>query len=111
MTSCLASSNNIGSSKNLLIETSSVRPLRLLVLIMNSLAKAVAGCASNGLIVIVLSRGSPGTICQWWNTDIQNDWPWVCVRKSVSNPNESMAGMKALIVYRGDPGTGASWVT
>lgn len=49
--------------------------------------------------------------CQWWNTDKQKAWPWVWVLKSVSNPKESMAGMKALIVYKGEPGTGASWVT
>ena len=35
----------------------------------------------------------------------------MCVLRSVSNPNESMAGMKALTVYSGEPGTGASWVT
>lgn len=80
-------------------------------LIMNSLAKCVAGCGSNGLIIILLSSGSPGTICQWWNTDRQKACPKVCVLRSVSKPKESMAGMKALIVYNGDPGTGASWVT
>lgn len=36
--------------------------------------------------------------CQWWNTDRAKAWPCVCVRRSVSKPNESMAGMKALIV-------------
>merc|ERR1712012_1494071 len=39
-------------------------------------------------MVMVLSRGSPGTICQWWNTERQNAWPWVWVRKSVSKPKE-----------------------
>ena len=34
----------------------------LRVLIMNSLAKAVAGCGSSGRITILLSSGSPGTI-------------------------------------------------
>merc|ERR1719221_53814 len=57
-------------------------------------------------MVMVLSRGSPGTICQWWNTERQNAWPWVWVRKSVSKPKESMAGTKALMVYNGEPGTG-----
>ena len=33
------------------------------------------------------------------------------VLRSVSNPNESMAGMNAFTVYKGEPGTGASWVT
>lgn len=36
--------------------------------------------------------------CQWWNTDRAKACPWVCVRRSVSKPNESMAGMKALMV-------------
>lgn len=36
--------------------------LRLRVLIMNSLARWGAGCGSRGLITILLSRGSPGTI-------------------------------------------------
>ena len=49
--------------------------------------------------------------CQWWNTDKQNACPCVCVLKSVSKPKESIAGMKALMVYNGDPGTGASCVT
>ena len=49
--------------------------------------------------------------CQWWNTDKQNACPCVCVLKSVSNPNESIAGMNALMIYSGEPGTGASWVT
>ena len=64
MTSCLASSNNMGSSKNLLMETSSERPFLRRVLIMNSRARAVAGWASSGRMVMDLSRGSPGTI---WN--------------------------------------------
>ena len=46
--------------------------------------------------------------CQWWNAKRQNAWPCVCVLRSVSNPNESMAGMKAFMVYSGDPGIGAS---
>lgn len=111
MTSCLASSKSIGSSKNLLMETSSERPFRRLVLIMNSRANALAGCASRGLMVIDLSRGSPGTICQWWKTDRQKDWPCVWVLRSVSKPKESIAGMKALMMYRGEPGIGASCVT
>lgn len=49
--------------------------------------------------------------CQWWNTDKQNAWPWVCVLKSVSKPKLSIAGINALMVYRGEPGTGASCVT
>lgn len=60
---------------------------------------------------MLLSRGSPGTICQWWNTWRQKACPCVCVLRSVSKPNESMAGTNALIVYSGDPATGASWVT
>ena len=34
----------------------------LLVLIMNSLARCVAGWGSNGRILMLLSSGSPGTI-------------------------------------------------
>ena len=34
----------------------------LRVLIMNSLARCVAGCGSSGRITILLSNGSPGTI-------------------------------------------------
>ena len=49
--------------------------------------------------------------CQWWNVDRQKACPCVWVLKSVSNPNESMAGMNALIVYNGELGIGASWVT
>lgn len=101
----------MGSSKNLLMDTSWLRPFRLRVFIMNSLARCVAGWGSNGRIIILLSNGSPGTICQWWKTDKQNACPCVCVRRSVSKPNESMAGMKAFIVYNGEPGTGASCVT
>lgn len=141
------------------MDTSSLRPLRRRVLIINSRAKWVAGWGSSGLenkdnkhvstriqrliwlnfiidenfsmgnkslrwfwdskifggqgylMTMLLSRGSPGTICQWWKTCRQNAWPCVCVRKSVSKPNESIAGTNALIVYRGEPGTGASWVT
>ena len=48
----------------------------LLVLIMNSLARCVAGWGSRGRMTMLLSRGSPGTICQWWNTLRQNAWPW-----------------------------------
>ena len=99
ITSCLASSNNIGSSKNLLIDTSSDSPLRRLVLIINSRAKAVAGCASSGLMVIDLSNGSPGTICQWWNTERQKDWPCVCVLRSVSKPNESIGRRNRSLIY------------
>jgi len=36
--------------------------------------------------------------CQWWNVERQNAWPCVCVLRSVSSPNESMAGMKPLMV-------------
>ena len=82
----------------ILLDVSVTHTLRLRDFIINSLARCVAGWASSGLIIMLLSRGSPGTICQWWNTDRQKAWPCVCVRKSVSNPNESMAGMKALMV-------------
>ena len=111
-------------------------PFLLLVFNMNSRARWGAGWGSRGLITILLSRGSPGTICQWWNTDnanaLERDGKWwldiidnftlinrmvfkaalhkyrpsntnrhntcpcVWVRRSVSNPKESMAGMKAL---------------
>jgi hypothetical protein len=49
--------------------------------------------------------------CQWWKTDMQNAWPWVCVRRSVSKPIESIAGRNAFNVYKGEPDTGASSVT
>ena len=42
----------------------------LRVFIINSLAKAVAGCGSSGRITILLSSGSPGTIC---NQDHKSD--------------------------------------
>uniref|UniRef100_A0A915HWF6 Uncharacterized protein n=1 Tax=Romanomermis culicivorax TaxID=13658 RepID=A0A915HWF6_ROMCU len=62
ITSCLARTSNMGSSKNLLMLTSSLKPLRRRVLIINSRAKCVAGCGSNGLMTTLLSSGSPGTI-------------------------------------------------
>merc|ERR1711928_58991 len=37
-------------------------------------------------MVIVLSRGSPGTICQWWNTERQKAWPCVGVLGDVASP-------------------------
>ena len=58
-----------------------------------------------------IRRKADSCTCQWWNTDRAKACPCVCVRRSVSKPKESIAGMKALIVYRGDPGIGASWVT
>ena len=50
----------MGSSKNFNIDTSSFKPFRLLVLIINSLAKYGAGAGSKGLKIIDLSSGSPG---------------------------------------------------
>lgn len=64
MTSCLASSRSIGSSKNLLTLTSSLNPFRRRVLIMNSRAKWGAGWSSSGRMTMLLSSGSPGTICK-----------------------------------------------
>lgn len=66
---------------------------RLLVLTIKSLARCCAGLGSRGLSTMLLSSGSPGTICQWSNICWQKAWPWVCVRKSVSKPQESMTGM------------------
>lgn len=46
-----------------------------------------------------MATGAGGMVtCQWWKTDRAKAWPCVCVRRSVSKPNESMAGMKALMV-------------
>lgn len=58
-------------------------------------------------------RSSYGRVCtcQWWNTLSAKACPCVCVRRSVSNPKESIAGMNALMVYSGEPGIGASCVT
>ena len=98
----------MSSSKNFVTVTSSLNPFRLLVLIIKSRAKCGAGLGSNNLRVISLSRGSPGTICQWSKVCWQNAWPWVETLKSVSNPFESRAGSKALIVYNGEPGLGKS---
>merc|ERR1719367_1086695 len=50
-------------------------------------------------MVIVLSKGSPGTICQWWNTERQNAWPCVCVLRSVSKPNESNNSQVQTVVF------------
>lgn len=60
---------------------------------------------------VVPSFPAQGLTCQWWKTDSENACPCVWVLRSVSKPKESMAGMKALMVYRGEPGIGASCVT
>ena len=62
----------MGSSKNFNIDTSSLRPFLLLVLIMNSLARYGAGAGSKGLKIIDLSRGSPGNNDHWSNMLKQN---------------------------------------
>lgn len=72
---------------------------------------AWAEAGSSRRKVIDLSVGSPGTTDQWSNVCMQNAWPWVCVRRSVSNPLLSTTGMNALTVYSGEPGFGMSWVT
>lgn len=51
------------SAAKLLSSKNKVNTFLLRVLIMNSRARCVAGCGSNGLITILLSSGSPGTIC------------------------------------------------
>lgn len=63
------------------------------------------------IIVEATKTDSDRITCQWWNTDKQNACPCVWVLKSVSKPKLSIAGIKALIVYKGEPGTGASCVT
>src|SRR4051794_38632048 len=59
----------IASSKYLFTCTSSLSPLRLRVLIMNSRASASRGAGSRGRRTMDLSSGSPGTTSQWSNTD------------------------------------------
>jgi hypothetical protein len=49
--------------------------LRLLVFTMKSLARWGVGASSRGLSTMDLSSGSPGTISQWWNTDMQKACP------------------------------------
>lgn len=54
------------------MDTSSDKPLRRRVFIINSRAKCVAGCGSSGRIIILLSNGSPGTICTKKKTRLRN---------------------------------------
>ena len=64
----------------------SLKPLRLLVLTIKSLASAGGGDGSSGCRITFLSSGSPGTTAQWSKTCWQKAWPCVKDRKSVSNP-------------------------
>ena len=66
-----------------------------LVFTINSRARCWIGAGSSGRRTILLSRGSPGTIAQWSNTERQNACPWVWYLKSVSKPNDSMTGKNA----------------
>lgn len=59
-----ARSWSISSLKNFSVLTSSLIPLRLRVLTMNSRARCCAGDGSSGRRTMDLSIGSPGTICQ-----------------------------------------------
>lgn len=76
-TSCFASSRSIGSSKYLLIDTSSLIPFLLRVLTINSLASAFVGAGSKGRRMMDLSRGSPGTMFHVSNVPQQNACPCV----------------------------------
>ncbi len=49
--------------------------------------------------------------CQWSNVDRQNACPCVVLRRSVSNPKDSMTGRYALTMETGVPGLGISSVT
>lgn len=53
-----------------------------------------------------MSRGSPGSICQWSNVDKQNAWPTVWTLRSVSKPIASMQGKVALMMCWGVPALG-----
>ena len=64
----MASSSSMGSSKNLEIDTSSLRPFLLRVFTINSRARWGGGDGSNGRNTMSLSSGSPGTMFQWSNT-------------------------------------------
>lgn len=75
---------------------------RRLVFTMNSRARCWIGAGSRGRSTMLLSRGSPGTIAQWSNTDKQNACPWVWYRKSVSKPNDSITGKNAWNCARRD---------
>jgi len=86
------------SSKNFKMLTSSFKPLRLLVLIINSLAKCGVGAGSNGFNTMDLSNGSPGNRFQWSNILKQYANPDVCILKSVSNPKWSIIGICALTI-------------
>jgi len=66
-----------------------------LVFTMNSRARCWIGAGSNGRRTMLLSRGSPGTIAQWSNTERQNACPWVWYLKSVSKPKDSITGKNA----------------
>lgn len=66
-----------------------------LVLTMNSRARCWIGAGSSGRRTMLLSRGSPGTIAQWSNTERQNACPWVWYLKSVSKPKDSITGKNA----------------
>lgn len=76
-TSCFASSRSMGSSKYLLIDTSSLMPFLLRVLTINSLARAFVGAGSKGRKMMDLSRGSPGTMFHESNVPQQNACPCV----------------------------------
>jgi len=75
---------------------------------MNSLANSYALPGSNKLTFIFLSSGSPGKSSQWSKTYKAKAYPEVWILRSVSKPKLSMAGILALMVYRGEPGFGVS---
>lgn len=96
--SLLANSSIDALSKNLAMLTSSNSPFLRRVLTMNSLANDGTGLGSKGLRTIDLSKGSPGTTFQCENYDSTIAYPTVCVLRSVSNPNDSIAGISTLSV-------------
>lgn len=80
-------------SKNLLTVTSSAKPFRLLVFSTKSRAVAMALAISSGFSLTSRSSGSPGTTLHLSKAKLTMAWPWVWIRRSVSNPNESITGI------------------
>lgn len=73
---------------------------RRLVFTINSRARCWIGAGSSGRKTMLLSRGSPGTIAQWSNTERQNACPCVWYLKSVSKPNDSITGKNAYAIVK-----------
>ena len=81
---------NSSGSKNLLIVTSSARPLRRRVLRTKSRAVARAEAGSRGRSLTSRSSGSPGTMDQRSKTRETVDWPWVWIYIEKNDYNNQM---------------------